>query len=98
MSTPTTPVLISVDNPTGWKLEEMLPHLRHEVADKNARLAGDASATAVLVRSNNFRIPDHLLAAEELQRDTQARLDALAPDQGPSGTPRIGAGTAAPEA
>lgn len=92
MSTPAIPVLMSKDNREGWKLELLLPQLCQELADKNARLAGDASATAILVRANNVRILDLLLEAERLQRDTQARLDALGPDPGPSGRPRIGAG------
>ncbi len=92
MSTPAIPVLMSKDNPEGWKLELLLPQLCQELADKNARLAGDASATAILVRANNVRILDLLLEAERLQRDTQGRLAALAPDQGPGGQPRIGAG------
>ena len=94
MSTPTVPVLMSKDNPSGWKLEELLPQLRQEIADKNARIAGDQSATAILVRANNFRVLDHLLAAEDLQRNTVDRLSALAPDPGPNGPPRIGAGAA----
>ena len=98
MSTPTTPVLMSKDNPTGWKLEVLLPQLHQEIADKNARIAGDRSAIAILVRANNIRILDLLLAAEDLQRDTLARLDALRPDPGPGGTPRIGVGANAPEA
>ena len=98
MSTPTAPVLMSRDNPTGWKLEALLPQLHQEIADKSARIAGDRSATAILVRANNIRILDLLLAAEDLQRDTLARLDALRPDLGPGGTPRIGAGANAPEA
>ncbi|MDH2313114.1 hypothetical protein [Methylobacterium brachiatum] len=98
MSTATTPVLMSKDNPTGWKLEELLPQLHQEIADKNARIADDRSATAILVRANNIRILDLILSAEELQRDTLARLAALRPDPGPGGPPRIGAGANAPEA
>jgi len=98
MSTPTVPVLMSKDNPSGWKLEELLPQLRQEIADKNARIAGDQSATAILVRANNYRVLDHLLAAEDLQRNTLDRLDALRPDPGPSGQPRIGAGAPEPQA
>lgn len=98
MSTPTTPVLMSADNPTGWKLEELLIQLRAEICAKNARIARDQSATAILVRANNIRIIDHLLVAEDLQRDTLARLDALRPDPGPGGPPRIGAGAPEPQA
>ncbi|MCJ2067794.1 hypothetical protein MKK75_03055 [Methylobacterium sp. J-030] len=98
MSTPAIPVLMSKDNPDGWKLELLLPQLCQELADKNARLAGDPSATAILVRANNVRILDLLLEAERLQRDTQARLTELGPDRGPSGRPRIGAGSAGSQA
>lgn len=97
MSRPATPVLMSADNPKGWKLEDLLIQLREEIAAKNARIAGDQSATAILVRANNTRILDHFYVAEDLQRDSVARLDALRPDPGPGGTPRIGAGAIAPE-
>lgn len=94
MSTPTTPVLMSKENPDGWKLEELLAQLRLELYAKNDRIAGDSRPTAQAVRANNANMIDLLSVVEGRQRDTIARLARLAPDQGPGGTPRIGAGSA----
>ncbi|MGU3664441.1 hypothetical protein ACLBX9_09685 [Methylobacterium sp. A49B] len=99
MSTPTTPVLMSADNPDGWKFEELLAQLRLELHAKNDRIAGDASPTARMVQANNLGIIDLLSVIEGRQRDTLARLDALRPDPGPGGPPRIGGGSVpAPQA
>ncbi len=95
MSTPTTPVLMSKANPDGWKLEELLAQLRLELHAKNDRIADDPRPTAKAVRANNLGMIDLLSVLEGRQRDTLARLDRLAPDQGPGGTPRLGAGTSA---
>lgn len=95
MSTPTTPVLMSAENPTGWKLEELLKQLRLELYAKNDRIAGDTSPAAKAVLVNNLGLIDLLALAEVRQQDTLARLDALRPDPGPGGTPRIGTGAAA---
>lgn len=95
MSTPTTPVLMSADNPTGWKFEELLAQLRLELHAKNDRVAGDTSPTSRMVQANNLGIIDLLSVIEGRQRDTLARLDALRPDPGPGGPPRIGAGSVA---
>ena len=92
MSTPVTPVLMSADNPDGWKFEELLAQLRLELHAKNDRIAGDPSPTSRMVQANNLGIIDLLSVIEGRQRDTLARLDALRPDQGPRGTPRLGAG------
>ncbi|MBP2494677.1 hypothetical protein ABID82_007202 [Methylobacterium sp. PvP062] len=94
MSTPTTPVLMSKANPDGWKLEELLAQLRLELHAKNDRIADDPRPTAKAVRANNLGMIDLLSVLEGRQRDTLARLDRLAPDQGPGGTPRLGAGAA----
>ena len=95
MSTPTTPVLMSADNPTGWKFEELLAQLRLELHAKNDRIAADPSPIAKTARANNLGIIDLLSVIEGRQRDTLARLDALRPDPGPGGPPRIGAGSVA---
>ena len=95
MSTPTTPVLMSADNPEGWKLEALLQQLCLELYAKNDRIAGDPSPTARAVLVNNLGLIGLLALAEVRQRDTLARLAALRPDSGPGGTPRIGSGAAA---
>lgn len=89
------PVLMSAENPEGWKLEELLSTMRDELAAKNRRIVNDDSPTAQAVLQNNRMILQFLTGCENLQRDSIARLKALAPDPGPTGTPRIGVGSQA---
>jgi len=92
MSTPTTKVLKSAGNPTGRKLEELLADIIQDLRIKNDALEGDASPTSSAIWINNLGIIDCLALAGVRQSDTLRRLDLLGPDQGPGGTPRIGAG------
>jgi hypothetical protein len=98
MSTPTTKVLMSAGNPTGRKLEELLAEIVQDLRVKNDALELNPSATSAAIRVNNLGIIDCLALAGVRQSDTLRRLDLLGPDQGPAGTPRIGAGAPAPEA
>lgn len=91
------PVLMSPANPEGWKLEDLLERLRTEIREKSAKIASDPREVARLVYRNNQRILELLLEAERLQRESYAALDALAPNQGPLGIPRIGVGSVALE-
>lgn len=81
------PILMSRDNPDGYKLEDLLSALRLEIEGKSMRVAQDPRAID-LVRSN-ARIIKLLAEAEAVQREALAALDRLGPDQGPRGTPRI---------
>lgn len=94
MSTPATKVLMSAGNPTGRKLEELLVEIAEDLRVKNDALEADPSPTSRAVRINNLGIIDCLALAGVRQLDTLRRLDLIGPDQGPSGTPRIGAGAA----
>ncbi|WP_267355691.1 MULTISPECIES: hypothetical protein [unclassified Methylobacterium] len=95
MSTPTTKLLMSAGNPSGLKLEELLSAITQDLRIKNDALEGDASPTSRAIRINNLGIIDCLALAGVRQNDTLRRLDLLGPDQGPGGTPRIGAGAGA---
>jgi|GEM_PF-1178465 len=95
MSTPTTKVLMSAGNPTGRKLEELLADIIQDLRIKNDALELNTSATSAAIRLNNLGIIDCLALAGARQADTLRRLDLLGPDQGPGGTPRIGASAAA---
>lgn len=88
-----TPVLMSPQNPTGWKLEDLLEALRREVKAKCAKIADDSRPVARAVLRNNEQILGLLRQAEALQRDSYDRLNTMAPDEGPLGTPRIGTGS-----
>ncbi|WP_052954872.1 hypothetical protein [Microvirga vignae] len=89
------PVLMSPENPTGWKLEELLGALQHEVHNKCARIARDDRPVAKAVLRNNHRIIDLLRVAMSLQEESLAALASIAPDPGPLGKPRIGEGSGA---
>lgn len=94
MSAPTTQVLMSAGNPTGWKLEVLLARIAEDLRIKNDALEGDGSPTSKAVQLNNAGIIDCLALAGARQTDTLRRLNLLAPDPGPAGTPRIGTGIA----
>lgn len=81
------PVLMSVDNPDGHKLEDLLSQLQQELKTKTSNLTGDCPVNSH-IRANNIAIVAMLERAEELQRDTMKRLEELGPDQGPHGVPR----------
>lgn len=98
MSTPKTPVLMSADNPEGWKLEELVEQIRLELYVKNDRIGSDPSQAAKAVRANNLQIVDLLAVIECRQRDTLTRLDEIRSDAGPGGTPRIGTAASPPPA
>ncbi len=84
------PVLMSRDNPTGWKLEELTEKLRVEIQAKSLNIAGDMSIEAQTVTNNNFQIIGLLMQVEALQRQSFAVMSQLGKDQGPTGNPRIG--------
>lgn len=85
-------ILMSKENPDGWKLEDLLTRLREELDRKNDRLSGDTHPIARGVLQSNRRIIALLNQAEQLQREALRYLDTLGPDQGPRGTPRVGPG------
>jgi len=87
----TTPILMSADNPTGWKLEELLAQVRKELLVKTEKITGDESTESMKVQCNNLSILRQLFNAEALQRESIAVLAAKSPDQGPTGPARIGA-------
>ncbi|QSY98644.1 hypothetical protein J2J97_31740 (plasmid) [Rhizobium bangladeshense] len=87
------PILMSAENPTGWKLEDLLAQLRDEIVAKTNKIRDDDRPVAQLVTQNNRTILQYLTAAENLQRDSIVALAAVAPDPGPTGRPRVGIGS-----
>jgi len=78
------------ENPNGYKLEELLEQIIFEVAEKTNKIINDPSSQAQLVVRNNQDIIKHLGAAAALQRSSFVVLDAIGPNEGPTGKPRIG--------
>jgi hypothetical protein len=85
-----TPLLMSHENPNGWKLEDILAQLQSELIIKTNKIVNDQSETAINVRTNNYGILDRLHSAQVLQLNSCSILAKKAPDQGPLGDPRIG--------
>lgn len=84
------PVLMTAENPTGFKLEDLLFTLQCEVEAKNEKILSDESALSLKVQANNLKILECLGEAERLQRDSYARLSEKSADEGPGGVARIG--------
>uniref|UniRef100_A0AB39C9R7 Uncharacterized protein n=1 Tax=Aliivibrio phage vB_Alvi_H905 TaxID=3234039 RepID=A0AB39C9R7_9VIRU len=84
------PVLMSRENPSGWKLESLTEKLREEINRKSLNIAGDPSFAAQSVTNNNFQIIGLLMQIEALQRQSFAVMSQIGPDQGPLGRSRLG--------
>lgn len=84
------PVLMSKENPTGWKLESLTEKLREEINRKSLNIASDPSVEAQLVTNNNFQIIGLLMQVEALQRESMVIMSTRGPDEGPTGKPRLG--------
>ena len=83
-------VLMSRENPSGWKLESLTEKLREEINRKSLNIAGDPSFAAQSVTNNNFQIIGLLMQIEALQRQSFAVMSQIGPDQGPLGRARLG--------
>ena len=86
--------LMSAENPTGAKLEDLLQEVIGEIMGKSRRVRLAAPGTHARfvgqsVLNNNDQIIGLLQQAIAVQRQTLAHLDTLGPDQGPAGTPRV---------
>ncbi|MDF4891579.1 hypothetical protein P3566_22070 [Vibrio parahaemolyticus] len=85
-----SPVLMSRDNPEGWKLEDLMEQVRSEIMSKSLNIAEDMSFEAQTVKNNNFLILGLLMQVEAIQRQSFVVMSRLGEDQGPNGKPRIG--------
>lgn len=84
---------MSAENPTGWKLEDLMAAVIADLELKQGRVAADARPTAVEVRRLNNASIYSLKSVLMNQRLVLDELARLGPDQGPTGKPRIGAGS-----
>ena len=87
-----TRFLISEDNPSGRKLEDILLDLRGDVLKRCTKISEDHRPEALHVLANNMKVLEHLTAAIELAQDSTVTLDrAFGPsDALDGGAPRIG--------
>ena len=83
-------VLMGAETPDGWKLEELLDKLVEEVEEKSVKVAHDNSLLSQTVQNHNLQIIGLLRQAQALQQQSMRLLDEKAPNEGATGTPRIG--------
>lgn len=90
-----TRFLVSDENPTGYRLEELLLLVRADVLKRLDRIALDERTEAQLVFANNVEVLEHLTKAIELARDNTRILDKAFGHKVLGGPPRIGEGSGA---
>ncbi|RLV61064.1 hypothetical protein D5018_03755 [Parashewanella curva] len=83
-------VLMSRDNPAGFKLEELTRKLRYEIEEKTRNISNDERIQAKTVVNNNSQIIGLLHQIEAIQRQSFVLMEQIAPDEGALGKPRIG--------
>jgi hypothetical protein len=87
-----TRFLVSDENPTGYRLEDILTVLRADVLKRCTKIALDERPEAQHVIHNNMDVLVHLTRAIELAKDSTRTLDkAFGPSKAAEGgAPRIG--------
>lgn len=90
------PLLMSAENPDGWKLEELLQKIHDELFEKNKLLierkrtmSPKQKAVSDVVSKNNFVILNALNSSVAHQKHSMQTLDMLGDNEGPEGTPRV---------
>lgn len=87
---PKIQLLMSANNPNGWKLEEILQQIAGELEVKNEILKQAKRTKASLrISRNNESIIAELKQCVKCQLSTLEILDDIGPDQGPYGVKRI---------
>lgn len=87
-----TRFLRSDKHPEGYKLEELLIHLRADMLHRCDVISGDHRTEAMHVMANNLKILNHITESIALAMDSTRVLDkAFGPSQAAhGGPPRIG--------
>lgn len=86
-----TRFLVTPENPTGWRLEDILSEIQKDIIRRCSKILEDPSPVAAPVRYNNFRIMAMLTECIKLAEDSSRLLNTLGPSQAANGgPPRIG--------
>ncbi|WP_373089318.1 histidine kinase [Sneathiella sp.] len=87
-----THYLVTEENPTGKKLEDVLGMVRKDILDRCTLITDDQRIEAKNVLANNMKILNFLTDAIRLAEDSTSILDkAFGPSQAAKGgPPRIG--------
>ncbi|MCH8112878.1 MAG: histidine kinase [Proteobacteria bacterium] len=85
-----TKLLLSTENPEGWKLEDIIDEIQNDIVRRSARVVDDGRREARAVLTNNIEILKLLTVCSEKALDSTRVLSTLGPSQVPQGIPRIG--------
>lgn len=86
-----TKLLLSPDNPDGWKLEDIIDEIQNDIIRRTARIVDDNRPEARTVLHNNIEIMQLLTVCSEKAYDSTRVLNTLGPSVSPNGgAPRIG--------
>ena len=86
-------ILMSYENPDGFKLQDLMVLLAQEMNVKNDNAKTDKSKLSKAVQANNLEILKHMNEIRNLQLHSYELMAEKAPDGGVKGTPRIGEGS-----
>ena len=84
----TTKLLMSTDNPAGWRLEDILSEIQNDIVRRTQKIIDDDRPDARAVLNNNIEIMSLVSKGVERALDSTRILDSLGPHE--KGQPRIG--------
>lgn len=84
-----TKFLVTAENPTGWKLEDILTEIQNDIIRRSHKLIDDHRPEARAVLRNNFTILNLLSQSIERAQDSTKIVNTLGPPTA-DGQPRLG--------
>ncbi|MBX7200647.1 MAG: hypothetical protein K1X51_14860 [Rhodospirillaceae bacterium] len=85
-----THFLVTDENPSGHRLEDILMMIRKDILIRAGKIADDRRPEALHVMKNNMRILDLISDAISLAEDSTRVLDKAFGSSAKGGPPRIG--------
>ncbi len=85
-----THFLVTEENPSGHRLEDILMIIRKDILIRATKIADDRRPEALHVMKNNMRILDLISDAIALAEDSSRVLDKAFGNAAKGGPPRIG--------
>lgn len=85
-----TRFLSTLDDPEGWKLEEILRQIQNDIVRRSNKIIDDTRPEARAVLQNNIEILRWLSQCIDKAENSTRILNSIGPSQGAEGEPRIG--------
>lgn len=86
-----TRFLVTADDPSGWKLEDILTEIQNDIIRRSGKILDDPRPEARTVLHNNIEIMGLMTQCIERAKDSTRVLASLGPSHAEDGgPPRIG--------